>query len=72
MSISVTNKAITGGDVHTVAVGRYPYLNSGKSARPATARATTSRQHYARKGRAAYVNDVLGGRKVVTMPTPEE
>lgn len=58
-----TNKAVRGGSVHTVKVGRQRYLDADTSARPSTAKAKTTTRHYVRKGRAAYVNDVNGGRR---------
>ncbi len=69
-SYPYVNKAITAGDTHTVMVGRYAYLASNKSARPDSARGDTSFRHFVRKGRASYVNDVLGGRRTAIVAVP--
>jgi len=57
-----TNKGAWAHNTHTVKAGRTNYLGDG-TARPATAKALTTRRHHVRTGRSSYVNDVFGKRK---------
>ena len=57
-----TNRAFIEHDIHTMKVGRTVSL-ADNTATPVTAKATTSKRHYVRKGRKSYVEAKFSGRR---------
>lgn len=59
----LNNQAYWGTGEPSVRVGRRPFLEDDGSARADTAKALSTRRHYVRVGRKAYVEDVTGHRR---------